>query len=220
MAALVSVGLAVASSPAPAVSQESGNPIDEKGFELLPRPIWSAERERRCGLITVAEARQYAGLVVTTTLELKRGTALMSAWHFYDPQHNLTLTQQGAACFTNVKLKRPQGNYRFDFTLPLDPVSFDPTVNAAASADPAFLACRSAHPEKLASAVVVSVLVDADDSLFVSAGTRNVDNLRDCLGKALAAALEPQVKGGTFALARPAVVTATLPVAPASPVGN
>lgn len=215
--AAVSVGLAAAGSlPAKssAVSQTTGNPLDEKGFEMLPSPIWSKDRLRRCSLIAVGEAPQYAGKLITTTLEVSRGAAVMTAWHFYDTGNNLALHQQGSTCFTNVKVKQPAGNYRFEFTLPETPVAFDPAVNTAASANPAFHACREVHTEKPATPVVVSILVEEDDSVFVSAGTRNINNLRDCLGKSLAAWAEPQLAAGTFPLARPAVVTATLPVVP------
>jgi hypothetical protein len=217
----VVVQRARAGAPAPAapatVSEASGNPLDPAGFEILPKHIWSEERFRNCGLITLAEGPQYAGQVVTAKLELSRGSAVIATWHFYDPAGNLTLTQQGSSCFTNVKMKRPAGNYRFDFTLPTDPVAFDPAFNAEASADGAFQACRAAHPEKLASDVVVSTLVGADDTLFTHSGTRGHDNLRDCLGKALAAWVEPRRADGRLGPARPLVVKATLPaVAPAA----
>jgi hypothetical protein len=214
---VVSIGLAAAGALPPRsskVSQASGNPLDEKGFEMLPAPIWSKDRLRECSLLAVGEAPKYAGQVITATLEVSRGAALMTAWHFYDSAGQLALHQQGSSCFTNVKVKQAAGNYRFDFTLPETEVAFDPAVNAAASSNPAFHACREVHLEKPASPVVVSIVVEEDDSIFVSAGTRNVDNLRDCLGKTLAAWAEPQLAAGTFPLTRPAVVTATLPVVP------
>jgi len=224
------VGLALAGGPdavvpvvapvagaTPAISQSTGYPLDPEGFAVLPDPIWSAERGRRCSLITLAEAPQLAGEVVTAKLRYSKGGATFATWHFYDQAGNLTLTQQGSTCFTNIKLKQEPGLYRFDFTLPLDTVAFDPALNTTAMAQPAFQACHEEYPDKISSDVVVSTVVDNDGTTFTNASTRNQGNLRDCLGKALQAWVEPQVAAGSFPLAAPAVVKAWIPLVRPAP---
>lgn len=210
--ALFVAGLAVAAKPKPLVpppvakAPEIPEPSDD-GFVHLEKGVWSADRIRWCSFVEIGGASERNGALLTAQYEYAVSVGASSkTWKFFDSNMQLTLTPTGSTCFANAKATLPEGKYRFPLQLEAATVAIDPEQDAALAADPAWLACLTTFPDRIASGFTIPVVVDTDQRVWASDGTRDEGNLRDCLGTAATNWAKTQVDSKTFPLAAPAVV--------------
>lgn len=210
--ALLVTGLAVAGKPKPppappaAPAPELPEPAED-GFVHLEKGVWTADRLRWCSFIEIGGAPERNGATLLAQYQYSVGAgAVAKTWKFFDDKMTLTMTSAGSMCFANAKAGLPVGEYRFPLQLETATVAIDPAQDAALAADPAWLACFATYPERIASPFLVPVVVDTDGRVWASDGTRETENLRDCLGTAATAWAKTQVDNKTFPLQAPAVV--------------
>lgn len=205
-------GLAVAAKPkavvqSPVVKAPEIPDPSEDGFVHLEKGVWSADRIRWCSFIEIGGAPERNGAPLTAQYEYASSVGASSkTWKFFDSNMQLTLTPTGSTCFANAKASLPEGKYRFPLQLETASVSTDPAQDAALAADPAWLTCLTTFPDRIATGFAIAVVVDTDERVWASDGTRDEGNLRDCLGTAATNWAKTLVESKTFPMAAPAVV--------------
>ena len=209
--------------PAPVATVPELPEPAEDGFVHLDKHVWSADRLRWCSFVELAGAPERQGLEITAQYDYAVGEgAVAKTWRFFDGKMSLTLTSAAATCFANAKANLPEGRYRMVLKLETAAVAVDTKVDAALAADPTWQSCSVNFPERVSSAFTVPVVVDTDGRVWASDGTRESDNLRDCLGVAATQWAKNQVDAKTFPLVTPAVVFGRVPanVAPSTGPGK
>jgi hypothetical protein len=218
----VIVGSRCANHAPPTTPAAAGNALpapDEKGWVTLPNATFTADRLRWCSFVETAKAPERAGAHVNLELTTRAAEGMAAReWVFRDDAGALTLTREGATCFSNSKPGLPEGQYRMSFTIAGDAVAVDATLDGELVADAGWKACIDQHPEDNGG-FTIPVVVDTDARVWASDGTRETDNLRACLGAAATAWAKSKLAAGAFPLTPPAVVFGILPRTGPAPSG-
>ncbi|MBM4392676.1 MAG: hypothetical protein FJ090_16255 [Deltaproteobacteria bacterium] len=187
-----------APAPSPAVE------VDADGFVTLAKPPWGAKRLRYCTIIERALRPESAGQRVLTEFILREGEgAVFREFHFRDESGAHTLSATAAGCLSSATVDLDTGQYRWQFTVPTEPVGRDEALDAVAGADPSVRRCLDARPGD--EPVTVAVVVDADGTTWASDGTSENESRAHCVAEAAKLAVDAQPPVG------PAAVIVTVP---------